>query len=369
MGNFFSYLTLFSLQHLHTLELTIAATVFIAFQIFTSRRQHGLPTLPVIRMLPSLLFGLKTNLYEWLTQVLIRKNGTFIFQGPWFTNLNCVFTSDPRNLELLLKTNFSSFPKGKFFRYTFGDLLGDGIFNADSETWRRQRKTASLELHSAMFRKLTYESLFELVNNRLLPLLELCANKSRVIDLQDVLLRLAFDNICMIAFGVDPGCSQPHLPEIPFATAFEDATETSMRRFITPEWIWKLMRFCNVGVEKRLKESIKKVDEFAVSVIGTRKKELALQDESSDMLTVFMRVKGEDGKGYSDKFLRDISQNPEVEESIVEEICRVVREREEVVNGLAFRVEEIKKMEYLHAALSEALRLYPSVPLDHKESE
>lgn len=248
-----------------------------------------------------------------------------------------------------------------------------------------------------MFRKLTTESLYELVHKRLLPLLESCVNKSRIIDLQDVLLRLTFDNVCMIAFGVDPGCSQPHLPEISFATAFEDATETSMKRFITPVWMWKLMRFFNIGVEKRLKESIKKVDEFAVRVIETRKKELALQHEKSDLLTVFMRLKDENGKAYADKFLRDICvnfilagrdtssvalswffwllhQNPEVEDNIVSEICRVVSQREEGFkkeelfgNCLAFRPEEIKKMEYLHAALSEALRLYPSVPVDHKE--
>ncbi|CAJ1932963.1 unnamed protein product [Sphenostylis stenocarpa] len=133
MANFFTCLTFFLLQHLYLFELAIAATVFIAFQLFTSRRQHGLPIWPVLRMLPSLIYGLKTNLYEWLTHVLIRKNGTFAFQGPWFTNLECVITSDPRNLELLLRANFSSFPKGKFFRYTLRDLLGDGIFNAENE--------------------------------------------------------------------------------------------------------------------------------------------------------------------------------------------------------------------------------------------
>ncbi|XP_039014672.1 cytochrome P450 86B1-like [Hibiscus syriacus] len=35
---------------------------------------------------------------------------------------------------------------------------------------------------------------------------------------------------------------------------------------------------------------------------------------------------------------------------------------------LIFKPEEIKKMDYLQAALSEALRLYPSVPVDHKEA-
>ena len=32
-----------------------------------------------------------------------------------------------------------------------------------------------------------------------------------------------------------------------------------------------------------------------------------------------------------------------------------------------FKSEEIKKMDYLHAAISKALRLFPSVPVDHKE--
>lgn len=102
------------------------------------------------------------------------------------------------------------------------------------------------------------------------------------------------------------------------------------------------------------------------------------------------------GKAYSEKFLRDIcinfilagrdtssvalswffwlvQKNPAVEEKIVEEISGIVRERgsdqEDDDGGLmiTFKTEEIKRMEYLQAALSEALRLYPSVPIDHKE--
>ncbi|KAK7407793.1 hypothetical protein VNO78_09877 [Psophocarpus tetragonolobus] len=383
------------LKHIHLFELAIAATFFIALRVWNSKRHHGLPIWPFLGMLPSLLFGLSTNLYQWLTIVLNRQNGTFTFQGPCFFNLNAVITSDPHNLEHLLKTKFSSFPKGRFFRYTLRDLLGNGIFNADNETWKRQRKTARIEFHSSKFRQLTAESLFELVHKRLLPLLESCANKSRVIDLQDVLLRLTFDNVCMIAFSVDPGCSQPHLPEIPFAKAFEDATETCMRRFVTPVWMWRFMRSLNIGAEKRLKSSIKMVDEFAMNVIRKRRKEEALQHDKSDLLTAFMRLKDEDGKAYSDKFLRDICVNfilagrdtssvalswffwllhhsPQVEQNILSEICKVVCQREgfqkeHIGNWLEFRPEEIKKMDYLHAALSEALRLYPSVPVDIKE--
>ena len=398
-GNFVSR-RLFFLKHIQIIELFIAFFVFIAIRSLRQKKHHGLPIWPVLGMLPSLVSGLRDNMYDWISDVLINQNGTFMFKGPSFSSLNCVVTSDPRNIEHLLKTKFPNFPKGPFFRDTVRDLLGNGIFSADDETWQRQRKTASIEFHSAKFRQLTTESLLELVHSRLLPVLENSIKQSLTIDLQDILLRLTFDNVCMIAFGVDPGCLRPGLPEIPFAKAFEDATEATVLRFVTPTCIWKIMRYFNLGMEKKLKDSIKEVDEFAEDVIRTRKKELSLQFDNnmskkrSDLLTVFMGLKDEDGHPFSNRFLRDICvnfilagrdtssvalswffwllhHNPMVEERILEELCGIVSEREEVKKGecqsVIFRPEEIKKMDYLQAALSEALRLYPSVPVDHKE--
>ncbi|KAK6146577.1 hypothetical protein DH2020_020446 [Rehmannia glutinosa] len=383
------------------IELLLATLVFIFIHCYRQKNHQGLPNWPFIGMLPSLILAVQgNNIYEWISEILNRQNGTFTFRGPWFTSLNCVVTSDPQNLEYLLKTKFSNFPKGIYFRDTVRDLLGDGIFSADDEIWQKQRKTASLEFHSAKFRQMTIESLLELVHARLLPVLEDSVTKSTWIDLQDVLLRLTFDNVCMIAFGVDPGCLRPGLPEIPFARAFEAATEATIMRFVTPTLVWKIMRYFRFGSEGRLKDSIDGVDDFAHEVIRARKKELCLDNmnnkQRSDLLTVFMGLKDEEGKPFSDKFLRDIcvnfilagrdtssvalswffwllNRNPEVEERILEEICGIVREREEREEGgndggnIVFRAEEVKKMEYLHAALSEALRLYPSVPVDHKE--
>lgn len=390
----------FSLHDIQVLEIFLAVAVFIVIRSLRQRKHQGLPTWPLVGMLPSMIVGLKqSNMYDWLSEILCRQGGTFHFKGPALSNLKCVVTADPRNLEHLLKTKFSNFPKGEYFRNTLRDLLGDGIFNADDETWQRQRKTASIEFHSARFRQLTTESSLELVHRRLLPVLEVSVKGAMPIDLQDVLLRLTFDNICMIAFGVDPGCLSPGLPEIPFARAFERATEASVLRFVTPTGIWKTMRALNIGPEKELKESIKGVNKFANKVIRTRRKELALQDEinkeRSDLLTVFMKLKDENGKSFSDKFLRDIcvnfilagrdtssvalswffwliDQHPEVEQKILAEICTIIKERDAAGDrddkgSLVFRPEEIKKMDYLQAAISEALRLYPSVPVDHKE--
>ncbi|TMX03086.1 hypothetical protein EJD97_018392 [Solanum chilense] len=388
------HLSLFLLPQIQIMEIFIALVVFISIHSLRQAKKQGLPNWPFVGMLPSLILGLRKDMYEWISDVLCHMNGTFTFRGPWFTNLNCVVTSDPRNLEYLLKTNFSNFPKGDYFRNTVRDLLGDGIFNADYDIWQKQRKPASIEFHSAKFRNMTTDSLLELVHSRLLPVLEDSIKQSIPIDLQDVLLRLTFDNVCMIAFGVDPGCLHPHLPQIPFAKAFELATEATVLRFVTPTLVWKTMRCLGLGTEKTLKHSLKKVDEFADEVIRTRKKELCLADskQRSDLLTVFMGLRDEQGKPFSDKFLRDIcvnfilagrdtssvalswffwllDRNPEVEQRILAEICKILNERGDAIDEtpLIFKPAEIKKMEYLQAALSEALRLYPSVPVDHKE--
>ncbi|XP_062200214.1 cytochrome P450 86B1-like [Phragmites australis] len=394
------------LPEVQTLELLVAVSIFVVIHSLRQRRAQGLPSWPLVGMLPSLLLGLRSDMYEWITGVIKARGGTFTFRGPWFTNLQCVVTADPRNLEHLLKTKFGSFPKGPYFRDTVRDLLGDGIFGADDEVWRRQRKAASLEFHSAEFRALTASSLVELVHRRLLPVLADVEATGSAIDLQDVLLRLTFDNVCMIAFGVDPGCLSPGLPEIPFARAFEDATEATIVRFVTPTTVWRAMRALGVGHERVLQRSLAGVDAFAYDVIRKRKEELEAAAAAgrgteagrrSDLLTVFTKMRDEDGRpAYSDKFLRDIcvnfilagrdtssvalawffwllGKNPGVEAKILEEIEGIVAARKapatagEVEEELVFQPEEVKRMEYLHAALSEALRLYPSVPVDHKE--
>ncbi|KAJ0970127.1 hypothetical protein J5N97_023004 [Dioscorea zingiberensis] len=383
---------------IQTIEFLLAVVIFVTIHALRQGKRKGLAVWPVLRMLPSLCLGLQQDVYEWITGVLHSQGGTFFFLGPMFTSLDCVITADPRNLEHLLKTKFNSFPKGPYFQRIMRDLLGNGIFSADDEVWRQQRKTASLEFHSTAFRTMTAESLVELVHSRLLPILDSCNESS--LDLQDVLLRLTFDNVCMIAFGIDPGCLRPGLPEIPFARAFEDATEATVLRFVTPTGVWKTMRFLDLGSERTLKRSLKRVDEFAYQVIRIRKKELSMELEfsekmkkRSDLLSVFMSLKDDNGDSFSDEFLRDIcvnfilagrdntsvarawniwllNMNPEVEERVVEELRMIVKERG--VGGedgeMVFRPEEVKKMEYLQAALSEALRLYPSVPVDHKQA-
>jgi len=114
-----------------------------------------------------------------------------------------------------------------------------------------------------------------------------------------------------------------------------------------------------------------------------------------DLLSRFMAVIEKNPDNYSDKYLRDIfinfmiagrdssaitlswffhllCQNPDVEKTILQEIHDVVKANknesvslEESISMFSESLTHtiLDKMHYLHAALTETLRLYPAIPM------
>ncbi|XP_042488957.1 cytochrome P450 94A2-like [Macadamia integrifolia] len=317
---------------------------------------------------------------QWATELLQNSpNGNILLYRP--LGHSQLITTNPSNVEHILKTQFYKYPKGEFFRDTLLDFLGDGIFNADADTWKFQRQMSSHEFSTRSLRKFIETVVEDELSGRLLPLLSSASANNTVFDLQDILQRFAFDNICKIAFGFDPECLSPSFPQpvSEFAEAFEDATNLSSARFnsIFPP-LWKLKRALNIGSERRLREAISTVKEYATNLVRKKKKELELETlQSEDLLSKFL------SSGHSDeRFVTDIvisfivagrdttsaaltwffwlvSNNLRVEEEILKEI----KEKPEALD-----YDEVKHVVYIHASLCESMRLYPPVPIDTKFS-
>ncbi|XP_021764274.1 cytochrome P450 94A2-like [Chenopodium quinoa] len=328
--------------------------------------------------------------FQWLTKLLIDSpTSTFIFRRPF--GVKSIQTADPAVVEHILKTRFPIYQKGPFQKSVLGDLLGDGIFNADSETWKFQRQVASYEFNTKSLRKFVEDVVEHELTNRLLPMLSEAAKNGTILDLQNILRRFAFDNICKIGFGYDPEYLSPSLPEEKFAAAFEEAVTISTSRFqaLFPV-IWKITRFLNIGSEKRLKQAVVEIRGFANSLVRKKKQEMmkntsdmsSKKPETEDLLSRFLK------SGYSDeKFVTDIvisfilagrdttsaaltwffwllNNNDSVEEEIVHEIKQLREQKKEHCSVF----EEVKDMAYIHAALCESMRLYPPVAVDLKEA-
>ncbi|KAI3954895.1 hypothetical protein MKW92_029059 [Papaver armeniacum] len=172
----------------------------------------------------------------------MKSGGTFYYRGTWMGNAYGIITVDPSKLEYMLKTRFRNFPKGKYYRDRFFDLLGDGIFNAD-------------DAFQSLFVEYSFQTIQELVHIKLLKLIE-----KLVISKDDIWSR-------------DPGCLSIDLPDVPFAKAFEQATEMTLFRFTVPPFIWKSMKLFCIGSEKELKKAVGVVHKFAEKAVCNRRTE------------------------------------------------------------------------------------------------
>ncbi|GMH20762.1 hypothetical protein Nepgr_022604 [Nepenthes gracilis] len=393
-------------SYVHLTDIFLALFGLFIFSFVRQNLTRKGPTLwPIVGIVPSLVIHSR-ELHEWNTRALIKSGGTYYYKGVIVGSSRGVVTSDPIKIEYMLKTRFDNFPKGKHYREKFGDLLGDGIFNADGDIWKEQRRIATAVMHTSRFLEYSAEVMQDLVHKKLLPLIEMYVDSGdHCVDVQEWLLRFTFDNVCVVAFGVDPGCLALDLPEIPFAKAFEEAAEYSLLRVLLPSFVWKPMKFFNLWKEKRIKEAIGIVHEFADTTVKNRKADMISMPESSknnqhDLLSGLIKTEEEDAdfshqekkNHFSDKFLRDfcisfilagrdtssvalvwffwlLHKNPDVEQKIFREIVEIVsgKYKQHEFKGVLFQMDELEKMVYLQAALSESMRLYPPVPIDLKE--
>ena len=289
----------------------------------------------------------------------------------------------------MLKTNFDNYPREGLISLA-EDFLGRGIFSSDGEQWLWQRKAASYEFNKRSLRNFVVDSVrFEVVE-RLLPLLEQAAGRDgRTLDVQDVLERFAFDNICRVAFDEDPACLTEESMATPqsaeFMRAFNDAQNTILSRFLSPaKSLWRAKRLFNMEPERRMREAINTVHTYTERIVRERReREEAGLARRDDFLSRFAA-----GGEHSDESLRDVvtnflmagrdstssaltwffwllSDRPDVEGKIVHEI-RAVRSAS-ISGGMGsttFSLDELRDMHYLHAAITESMRLYPPVPIN-----
>ncbi|KAI3451070.1 hypothetical protein Pfo_007735 [Paulownia fortunei] len=380
-------------------EVFLATVWFLALWTWRNHKRVSW-NLPLIGMLPRLLLQV-WRIHDSCTEILGRsRRGTFCFKGPWFSNMEILCTVNPADVHYIMSSNFQNFPKGPRFREMF-DVLGEGIFNSDSDSWKQQRRVARALITHQRFHRCLVKINREKVEKGLVPVLEMVCRKNQVIDLQDLFQRLTFDTTCALVTGYDPGCLSVDLPDVPFSKAMDDAEEAIFMRHVLPERIWKLQRWVGVGSERKLSKAWGVLDNVIGKYIAMKSDELrkrgkSLEDrekeDGADLLTSYING-GDDTLTQDlkcdDKFLRDtilnlmiagrdttssaltwfmwlVSTHPEVEKKIRDEL-KSVCPSEEGEKWRIFKVEETNKLVYMHGALCESLRLYPPVPFQHKE--
>ncbi|KAH9614706.1 hypothetical protein KSS87_014102 [Heliosperma pusillum] len=329
------------------------------------------------------------RLHHYMTD-LATKHKTYRILNPF---RNEIYTSDPANVEYILKTNFDNYGKGDYTYNNVSDLLGDGIFVVDGHKWKTQRKVSSYEFSTRNLRDFSSTVFRE----KALKLANFIANAEKsgnTFDIQDLFMTSTLDSLFSVAFGVelDSMCGSNEEGRR-FTQAFDDASSTTLYRYV--DVFWPIKRFLNIGLEAKLKHDILIVNDFVYKLI-INKSELVKKSggphsmKKDDILSRFLQQ-----SNTEPKYLRDIILNfviagkdttavtlswfiymlckhPQVQEKVAQEVRKVTNTENVQSDGnyseftANLSEESLEKLHYLHAAVTETLRLYPAVPVDAK---
>ncbi|KAH7692451.1 Abieta-7,13-dien-18-ol hydroxylase protein [Dioscorea alata] len=392
MASFFTSFTLFMLLLIFAMFCIYVVLPILSLLIFylkESMNKSGGP--PIAGTIFHQLIHFDTLLDFHLN--MLHKHGTYRLIKPSYIELH---TTDPTIVEHVLKTRFSSYSKGQYNYEIVSDLFGDGIFAVDGEKWRHQRKLASFEFSTKVLREFS-SVVFRSNAVKFCKTISDAASSGKLIEMQDLLMKSTLDSIFKVGFGVEldtlSGCNEQGTL---FSRAFDDSNHIVFHRY--SDLFWKVKRYLNIGIEARLKKNLKVIDGFVFQLIHEKRELMksGLERDKEDILSRFILESERDPETMTDKYLRDIILNfliagkdtsantltwffymlckhPLVQEKIVVEIKEAMGEEGLIGDIKSFTSsltdQVLDKMQYLHAALTETLRLYPAVPVDAKCAE
>ncbi|KAL6131920.1 hypothetical protein ACLB2K_070293 [Fragaria x ananassa] len=303
-----------------------------------------------------------------------------------------VYTADPANVEYVYKTNFANYGKGVYLHDILSDSLGDGIFAVDGDKWLHQRKTSSSQFSTKVLRDFSSE-IFKTNGLKLAGIIHQAANCNKSIDIQDLFMKSTLDSIVkiLLGFDLDTLSGTNNDESIRFSNAADDSNGATLYRVF--DIFWKIKRFLNIGSEAMIRENIKVVDQFIYKLINRKIETLQNSEDDElpvkkrDFISRLIETRETDPKYLRDMVLSFIAagkdttgsalswffymmcKHPKIQEKIAQEVREATglnntSSADEVAAKLT--EEALNKMQYLHAALTETLRLYPAVPMNSK---
>ncbi|KAF8098310.1 hypothetical protein N665_0269s0034 [Sinapis alba] len=366
------------------IQVFVAFFFFLVFKCsFLHKKSQGQPILknwPFLGMLPGMLSHIP-RIFDFSVEVLEATTLTFSFKGPWLSGTDMLFTADTRNIHHILSLNFRNYPKGPEAKKIF-NALGDGILSADMELWEDLRKSNHVIFHHPDFLKLSVSSNRIKLKEGLVPFLDNAAHEKIVIDLQDVFKRFMFDTSSILMTGYDPMSLSIEMPEVVFDEAVETGEEAIYYRYFKPVILWRLQSWLGIGLEGKMQTYLAAFNRMFAKIISSRRREISRgeREESMDALTYYMNVdttKYKLLKPSNDKFIRDVVfslllAGRDTTSSALTWFFWLLSKHPQVLSKIRHEINtkydptDLEKLVYLHATLSETMRLYPPLPFNHK---
>ncbi|TPX34817.1 hypothetical protein SmJEL517_g02536 [Synchytrium microbalum] len=362
---------------------------------YGTRKRPDLITVPGSKALTGNLSDLAAHLGDRLEfqYGLYKQFGKIIYAT--VPGRNIIYDFDVNDLQRILSEPYI-YAKSEAAMVNARPLLGHGIFSANFDEWRLQRKVACEYLLScaeeSAFTSKNFTILANIftVNNfkthfmsgfveetkLLLSHLQAAGDQGAIIDLQDLLLRGTLDAFCQLGCGktvdalkmtatIQDGVYT--LPNVPFMTVFDSLMTVTIERTFNPIW----------GITERFNGD-------SAEIVAEKRANPRDPSKKMDLIDFFLETSNADGTPFSDEYLRDViinfvvggrdttaqtlswcfwclSQHPAEYKKLQDEVQAVLGDEE-------ITYEKVKELKYCLACFLETLRIHSNVPVARKQA-
>jgi cytochrome P450 len=315
------------------------------------------PGLPVVGALPEVISD-RLGFFRRLSQL-----GDFsrVRFGPvWFVHIQ-----SPTFLQHVLIDNARNYVKQTRGYRMLRLVLGQGLVTSDGEAWRKRRRLAQPAFHHQRI-----AGFAEIMSRAAVELTERWAGASdgTVVDVQQGMMALTLKVVTEALLSGDVGDETTAVVARSVPVLLEHVAYRTLHPLSFGEAV-------PTPRNRRFRRAMGAIDRVVLDTIAERRDKVG---QKGDLLDMLMEVADEDtGEGLTNSELRDevmtmflaghettavaltftlylLSQHPEVEARVRDELGRVLGGRTPTMNDL-------KELVYLDWVLKESMRLYPPV--------
>ncbi|MBE0688922.1 MAG: cytochrome P450, partial [Anaerolineae bacterium] len=237
-------------------------------------------------------------------------------------------------------------------------VLGNGIFTSEGEFWRRQRKLVQPAFHTKRI-----GAYADIITSYAERMLEGWQSGARL-AVDDEMTHLTMRIISKTLFDAD-AASDVELIGDAISIVLKNTDERFNQVPTIPYWVPN-------RINRQLRANIAKLDTLIQRFIDERR---ASGDDKGDLLSMLLAAQDDDGGVMTDKQVRDealtlfgaghettavtltwtwylLSQHPDVEAKLHEELSQVL-------NGRTPVLDDLPKLKYTEMVIKESMRLFP----------
>lgn len=285
--------------------------------------------------------------------------------------------ADAEEIHRILRERPEGFRRWREQETVFGEMGSLGVFTAEGEDWKRQRRLVITALNTNHLHR--YFQAIRTTTERLHTRLTDAAHAGRPIDISDELTSYTLDTISWLAFGhdlntLDRGDSelQGHIQRLFYMLA---------RRLSAPAPYW---RFIKLPADRALDRSVQAVDKAIKRFIEQARERMAarpeLREQPENMLEAMLAAQQAESTFTDDEIAGNVltlmiagedttahtlgwtvwflASNPEVQERLASEALQILGE-----DHFASDPDALSSLHYGEAVLRESMHLKTVGPL------